>query len=46
MERAIEEHLENERAIVSELSAEEQAELYRLLAKLLDGARRPGPEKT
>src|SRR5579883_670359 len=29
-----------------ERAIEEQAELYRLLAKLLDGARRPGPEKT
>jgi DNA-binding MarR family transcriptional regulator len=44
MERAIEEHLENERAIVSALSASEQAQLYALLAKLLEGSRTPPPK--
>jgi DNA-binding MarR family transcriptional regulator len=41
MERAIEEHLENERAIVSALSPSEQSQLYDLLAKLLESARTP-----
>lgn len=43
MDRAIEEHLENERAIVSALSASEQSQLYDLLAKLLESARTPPP---
>ena len=43
MDEAIGPHLENERAILAMLSAGEQAELYRLLAKLLEGARAPPP---